>query len=133
MVAKAFVLFTGTVFFVYGLFFVYSPIYMLNTVIDGEITTASGITDIRATYGGMSAAIGIILCILAIRHSTLRLGLISAAILNCCMATTRLLGIIIDGDTNAHMYGYLVLEIAATIIAAALISSVKHSTLSSDK
>lgn len=121
MVAKLFVIFTALVFFIYGLFFVFSPVDMLQTVVNGTMTSQSGVTDIRATYGGMSVAVGIILFILSNKPKTLQLALTATLILTVCMAVARLIGIFADGETNNFMFNYLWLEISVAVITAILI------------
>ena len=107
----------AVIFFLYGLVFLFFPVPALQLVVQGEIGSSSGVTDIRATYGGMSIAIGIMLYKMAANSETLRLGLWSVLILMGCMAGARLLGMVIDGGPNIMMFCYLALEILACILA----------------
>ena len=118
---KILVILTAAIFFVYGLIFVLFPIGMLQIIVQVSLNTSSGITDIRATYGGMSIAIGVILYLLATNESTLRVGLISVSILMLSMAFGRVIGMVLDGSPNLFMYIYLALELMASSFAIFLL------------
>ena len=81
-----------------------------------RVTVAAG-----TTYGGMSAAVGVILLLLASNVNTLRVAVVSVFLLMFGMAFGRSLGIYLDGGANAYMYGYLILELAACAIALLLL------------
>lgn len=84
--SKLFVLGTAAVFFVYGLLFYVIPLEAFEFVVDGSVTSSSGVTDMRATYGGMSVGIGIILFMLGRNPQTVQLGLISVFVVMLGMA-----------------------------------------------
>ena len=71
----------------------------------------------RATYGGMTVAVGLALAWLGRSESTKTLGLYSIALVMLCMASSRLVGLIFDGDANAIMYVYLAAEVAVLALA----------------
>ena len=85
------------------------------------MSSSSGLIDIRATYGGMSLAVGIILYLLATGKDTLKIGLISVSVLMLAMAMGRIIGIGLDGTPNIYMYIYLALELAVGILALLLL------------
>lgn len=118
---KILVILTAAIFFVYGLIFVLFPVEMLQIILQVSLNTSSGIIDIRATYGGMSIAIGVILYLLATNENTLRVGLISVSILMLSMAFGRLIGMVLDGSPNIFMYIYLALELVASSFAIFLL------------
>ena len=74
----------------------------------------------RATYGGMSIAVGVLLLLLS--RSDPRPGLVGVLVAMLCMAVTRTWGILIDGAGNNFMYVYLVLELVVALTAGALIA-----------
>ena len=119
--SKVFVLATALIFFVYGLLFFAMPLETFGFVVDGSVTSSSAVIDLRATYGGMSAAVGVILLLLASNVKTLRVAVVSVFLLMFGMAFGRSLGIYLDGGANAYMYGYLILELAACAIALLLL------------
>lgn len=118
--SKIFVLGTAAIFFVYGLLFFVIPVETFKFVVDGGVTSSSGITDMRASYGGMSVGIGVIMFLLAMNPQTIRMGLVSVFVVMFGMAFGRFLGILVDGDANSYMYIYLGLEVAASLVAFVL-------------
>jgi hypothetical protein len=65
----------------------------------------------RATYGGMSVAVGLLLFVLSSKRGSIENGLLGVIILMLCMARGRIYGIAVDGSLNILMYTYLAIEI----------------------
>ncbi|GAA5317566.1 MAG: hypothetical protein AseanaTS_27710 [Candidatus Pelagadaptatus aseana] len=126
--SKLIVLGTAAIFVVYGLFFIALPVETLHLVVDGTVTSSSGITDVRATYGGMTIAVGIILFMLGRDPQTLRLGLMSVLLLMLGMATGRTLGMVVDGHPNLFMYIYLGLELTLILVSFLLLNKNNNTT-----
>jgi len=105
-------------FFVgYGTACALLPSDMFRWVTDGELSGSSSIADFRATYGGMTIAVGMFIYYLAyLGHVSHSLHLVVVVLL--CMAATRSLGLMIDGQVNVLMYVYLGLEICGAGLAA---------------
>lgn len=116
-IEKILVQLTAVFFLVYGFMFALYPGVFSNLVTDGVPSTASGLIDMRATYGGMSIAVGCLMLLLAKNSATLRLGLLSVALVLLGMASARILGIVVDGNPNNLMYVYLAAEIVPSAIA----------------
>lgn len=114
---KFFVFLISAIFFVYGLLFIFIPQEALQFVVQTKMGTNSGVIDIRATYGGMSVAVGLFLYVLAKEVNTLRLGLLSVFILMAGMALGRIVGMLLDGKPNGFMYLYLVLELFSCVLS----------------
>lgn len=109
-------------FFVgYGVAFVAFPAQLLHWVTDANISTASGLIDVRATYGGMSLAVGIALWLMSNKLDTYRQGLQSILMLMVMMAIGRIYGMFIDGDANTIMFIYLGLEVGASVMCLLLL------------
>lgn len=117
---KILVQLTAAFFLVYGLIFAIHPASLSDMVTGSAPSTTSGLIDMRATYGGMSAAVGILMLLLAKNQSTLRLGLLSVILVLLGMALARTIGIVVDGAPNNLMYVYLVAEIVPSLIALKL-------------
>ena len=122
--AKLLVWATGLLFFLYGVAFLFAPAEMAVLVTGDSPHTSSGVTDLRATYGGMSVAVGIVLFILASSSDYLRFALLSIAIIMLAMAAGRSLGMVLDGSPNVTMYAYLAAEIVVAGLALWLRTSV---------
>ncbi len=117
MSLQKFVIYLAAGFFLlYGVAFSIAPIAMSTLVTGSAPTGTSAIVDFRATYGGMTIAVGLILLYLsAIGQS--RASLVSIIIVLLGMAASRTLGFILDGRANGLMYVYLILEIGGSALA----------------
>lgn len=58
----------------------------------------------RATYGGLSLAVGILLFLLAASRESLERGLMGVALLMSGMAGGRVYGIVVGGSADAMMF-----------------------------
>lgn len=109
------------VFGLYGLGCVVAPEAMLYWATGSAPATASGVIDVRATYGGMSAAVGALLLLLAWRPETVRIGVWAVLLLMLGMAGGRSVGLLLDGSGNAVMWTYFGLEILTATAALLLL------------
>lgn len=114
---ERFVVFLAAAFFLlYGLAFSLIPESMAIIVTGSQPEGASAIVDLRATYGGMTIAVGLTLFYLnSIRQ--VRACLVIVIIVLLCMAITRTIGLLVEGSGNFSMFLYLVLEIAGSALA----------------
>lgn len=126
-IEKILVLLTAVFFLVYGALFVLFPSALSGTVTGAAPVTTSGLIDMRATYGGMSIAVSVILMLLVRNDATVRTGLLGMIIVLMGMALARLFGIIVDGSPNELMYVYLVAELAPSLFALVLYLRNKNS------
>ena len=112
---------TALFFVVYGLLFTILPSELAELVTGSIPATASGLTDMRATYGGLSIAVGVLMLVLAKNEGTHRLGLTFVALTMLGMASSRTLGFVVDGPQNSVMVAYLVAELFAASWAIILL------------
>lgn len=121
MFTKIFIHLFAFVFVVYGFAFALFPEFMLPLVTGGAAATSSASIDIRSTYGGISLTIGGMLHYLAFEQSRIRLALKFILLLMLLMASTRIIGMLVDGDANFVMYLYLALELLSASLALVLL------------
>ena len=119
--ATVFVHIIAAFFVTYGIAFSLVPEFMLDLVIGANETSSTGLIDVRATYGGMSIAVGLILHWLALQVDLVKQALQFIMVLMLAMAIPRLIGLTFDGEANWVMYLYLILEALVMIISAFLI------------
>ncbi len=119
--AKGLILLTSMIFFVYGLLCLFFPVEVLRYVVEGNVSSSSGIIEVRSNFGGLYISIAVILYILASKEATIRIGLISVLIIMLGMAAGRSLGIFIDGSPNWVMYLYLTAEIIVSSLSIVLL------------
>jgi len=120
--SRSLVLLTGLIFFVYGVGFIVAPAFLSQLVLDAVPGSRPAITDMRATYGGLSVAVGAMLFLLS--RSDVRFGLLAVLLLMVCMAAGRGYGLYVDGEGSTIMYVYLFLEALVAMLAAMLLASV---------
>ncbi len=118
---KLFINLTAVVFLLYGAVFSFMPETMTGWVTGSALDTPSALIDVRATYGGMTLAVGVILLMFARNADLHRLGLISICLLMLCMAIARTAGIIINGSPTTLMIVYLALEVVVAAVAFVLL------------
>jgi len=129
-ISTSFIRLTGLIFLLFGVACVIAPTQLFLSATGFSITHSVALIDIRATYGGMSTGVAVILFLLASSPNTIRAGLYSVLALMLGMAGGRIVGMLIAPVTNWVMLSYLILEIAAASVAAILIS--KGGELASD-
>ena len=116
--ARILLLLGSGIFALYGLLFSIAPVELARLVTGDAPSSPSALIDMRATYGGMSIAVGMILMLLALKEKTIRIGVVSLLLVVVCMAATRIVGIAVDGGANIAIYFYLGLEIVAAVLCS---------------
>ena len=119
--ARLMILLTALVFAAYGVGFIVAPLSLLEWATGAVVNTPSAIIDLRATYGGLSLAVGLVLYGLGRSQGGTPLGLRVVIALMLGMGGGRLVGLVVDGGANAVMYAYLALEIVAAAVATWLL------------
>jgi hypothetical protein len=103
----------------YGLFCLAKPSFLENAA-GIAATTATGTVELRAMYGGLQIAIGV-LCVLgytasAWRHQALTtLGMLTAG-----LGLARLVGVAAGGGLSSYTAAALAIEFASTAVAFTL-------------
>jgi uncharacterized protein YjeT (DUF2065 family) len=118
------------IFFVYGIFYMLIPAAMSTYVTQSIPTTSSALIDMRAIYGGMSIAIGIVLAILSLKNKTLRIAIMILMVFMITMASGRLLGLVLDTGANNKMYYYLISEVLIAMVCGIWLKRIKDEQIS---
>ncbi|MCR9094606.1 MAG: DUF4345 domain-containing protein [bacterium] len=108
-------------FFFYGLLFVVAPEVVATAITEGAPQTSAAKIDFRATYGGMTVAVGLLLAALARDPALHRVGLRGVLVLMLCMAGGRTIGIVTEGGPNVWMWLFLAGELAVAAAAFAIL------------
>lgn len=116
-IATVIVRINAVLFLLYGIGFIFFPEAMAQMVSGSAPSQTSALIDMRATYGGMSAGIGLLLFALGNGQAMARKGLLGVVLLMVGMASGRLYGIVVDGSPNLTMHIYLGLELAMATVA----------------
>ena len=95
----------SALFVVLGLGFVFFPGPLASLLTSGEPLTPAALTDLRASYGGTSFGIGLLLGYAALRPRYLVLGLLAALAVIASGGAARLYGVLIDASPETMMVG----------------------------
>lgn len=128
-ITKWFLCLNAIGFGIVGIAYIVAP-SVFSQLLTGTVpNTASGLIDMRALAGGLNLAIGLLLTISAAKSKYHRAGLLSVLFILTIMATTRVIGIIIDGNPNLVMYIYLDFELFGAVCALALLNIGKKKSI----
>lgn len=118
--ATTFVVAFALVFIFYGLGFIVFPISLFEHLTGFALINGPASIDVRATYGGLSVAMGFMIFWVYKQPNGLRyaLGFIVVAML--MMAFGRLVGFVVDGNPNSMMQIYLLMELGSAMLAVFL-------------
>ncbi|MEM7038783.1 MAG: DUF4345 domain-containing protein [Bacteroidota bacterium] len=118
---KAFILVNSAAFLLFGLGFVFFPETLSLYLTDSAPATPSGMTDMRATYGGISLGLGIVLVLMSQNPAFHSLGTKAATIIVGGMAVGRTIGMLQDGAPNEFMFINLGLEVVIVVVGLVLL------------
>ena len=105
----------------YGLACLASP-SILAEATGMELATGTATVEVRAMYGGLQTAVGL-LALLALFREDLRAGmLLCLGVILFGLASGRLVGIAIDSDPGSYNYGAFVFEALSASLAFLLLS-----------
>ena len=107
----------------YGLYCLAQP-HMLAEVAGVTATSPTGATELRAMYGGLQAAIGVLALAAALRRDLQRTALVTLAFLAGGLFSARALGALVDGGLSAYTIGALVLEVGLTVLSVGFLRTV---------
>ena len=104
----------------YGIFCLASP-GALGQITGFALTTATAQTEVRAMYGGLQMALGL-LALLALRRESLARSLVLVlGVATAALAFGRLTGVVLDGGLSGYTIGGLGFEIGTAAWAAWLV------------
>jgi len=119
MATKIFLALNALAFIGYGLVCLVQP----SVVADAaglQVLNADGSTELRAMYGGLQTAVGM-LALAGLLRVEMRQGvLLVLAFLFFGLASARALGVLMDSGVGSYTWGALVFEIVCVVIATTL-------------
>ena len=115
--AKSYLVFTVLVWLPWGLLCIFDTA-IIAEVIGVTSSSVSGTTDLRAMYGGVQTAVGLMaaLALYDLRHFKTVLFVLS--VVGGCLALSRAYGLIVDGRSTPYTFGVLAYESFAALSAS---------------
>jgi hypothetical protein len=109
MAARIFLGIAALVWLPYGIFCFIQPGF-LEGAAGVSFVSSTGSTELRAMYGGLQAAVGVLALAGALRPRRLPAALLALAVLCGGLGVARLLGAFIDGSYSTYTVSGLTLE-----------------------
>jgi hypothetical protein len=101
MAARVFLVLSALLWLPYGLYCLFVP-GSLAGMAGVVASTPTGTTELRAMYGGLQAAIGLLALAGALRGGLTRTALVTVGALTAGLGSARLLGVFLDGGFTAY-------------------------------
>ena len=111
--ARAFIWIAAAIFVVAGLSYLISPASLTQAT--GVSADASGLTDIRANYGGFQLGFGVFLVRCA--RARVSTGLLLTALVLGAVLLSRVAGLLTDGSVTTYHLSALAFEVTLTTLA----------------
>jgi len=121
MAIRIFLGLSALVWLLYGLYCFAAP----QSLADGAgvaFQSPTGSTELRAMYGGLQAAIGLLAALGALRAGWRRHALVALAFMTAGLGSTRLAGVALDGGLSSYTAIALAFEWGSAAAAILLLS-----------
>jgi len=118
--SRVFLGLSALLWFLYGLYCFFSP----TALADGAgvtATTPTGTTELRAMYGGLQMALGVLAALGLGRAELTRTALVALGLVTAGLGSARLLGAFVDGGWSAYTVMGLVFEFGSAAWASRLL------------
>lgn len=112
---KIFLAIASIIFLIFGGIYLVSPEQIATVA--GLQFNASGLTDIRATYGGFQIGFGLFLGWCLRNELRYPVALVSIALIFSCVGLGRLYGLLTDGEPSTFNFIGLTFEFAITALS----------------
>ncbi len=122
--ASKFLMVIAAILAVFGLLYLFSPQTLAETA--GLTANASGLTDIRATYGGFQIGLALFLFWSCRSADNVGSALVATGVIFACVGLGRLYGVIVDGEFSGFNMIGLMFEVFLTAACAYFYQSHKR-------
>ena len=121
MAERAFLALATLIWLPYGIFCFFQPGFLADAA-GVSAAGATATTELRAMYGGLQAAIGVLAALAFARPSLRRPALVMLLVLCTGLGVSRLLGATLDAGFSAYTNVAIVFELGSAAIAAWLLA-----------
>lgn len=106
---RVFLGFSLLVWFPYGIYCAIVPSFLAGAA--GVVgATPTGLTEIRAMYGGAQAGIGALCGMALLRPTLVRPAILMSAFVTAGLGSMRTMGVLVDGGLSGYTIGALIFE-----------------------
>lgn len=124
MAIRIFLAISTLIWLPYGVYCFVHPGYLGEAA--GVISmTATGMTELRAMYGGLQVGIGLLALAGLLHDSFRRHALVMLAFLCGGLCSTRIAGAVLDGGFSSYTASALVFEVGSTVAAVWLLQRMR--------
>jgi len=123
MATRIFLLLSALLWLPYGIYCWLHP-SVLAEAAGVAFQSPTGSTELRAMYGGLQAALGVLAALGALRLAWVRPALVAIAFATTGLGSARLFGTLLDGGLSSYTTMALGFEFTSAVVALALL---KHS------
>ena len=117
---RLFLIATGVLWLAYGIYLVIAP-QDLAGIAGVTATSATGVVELRAMYGGLQAAVGLLALWAGVAASWHVRGLTALLFIYAGLAVTRLVSAALAHEFSSYVIGALAFEVPSALIAWALL------------
>lgn len=122
--ARSYIRILGAITLFFGVAYLLDPGGILTDAAGFGALTPGGLTDVRATYGGLQLGLGAFLVWAANSDSRIRMALVLVALSIGAVGLGRALGLMLDGDANPFHVSGLITEASITAFTLFLLHRV---------
>lgn len=109
----------------YGLYCLFAP-GTLEAMVGVKALNPTANVELRAMYGGVQAAIGVLMGLALLRETLRGPALTALAFLALGLGTARLIGCLLEADMSFYNVSALIFELAVGAVALRLLGSLKR-------
>jgi hypothetical protein len=120
MAARNFLIVSTLIWLPYGVFCFFQPGFLEGAAGVRAISTTAT-TELRAMYGGLQAAIGVLAALAVLREDLRRSALIAIGFLTAGLGLSRLGGAVLDGEVSSYTGSAIAFELISAAVAAWII------------
>ena len=117
MAARNFLILSTLIWLPYGVFCFFQPGF-LEEAAGVSAISATATTELRAMYGGLQTAIGVLAALAVMRDDFRRPALVAIGFLTAGLGSSRLLGAALDGEFSSYTAVAIVFELISATLAA---------------
>ena len=121
MAARNFLIVSTLIWLPYGIFCFFQPDFLAEAV-GVSAVGATATTELRAMYGGLQGAIGVLAALAVVRAEFRRPALITVGFLTGGLGLSRLAGAALDAEMSAYTGGAIVFELISAAVAVWILS-----------